>query len=36
MGEACNAASPRTEEEMEQGSGEVLEFAGAVEEESID
>lgn len=33
MGEACNAASPRTGEEMEGGATEVLEFAESIEEE---
>jgi hypothetical protein len=33
MGEACNAASPRKEEETEQGPAEVLELTGSIEEE---
>jgi hypothetical protein len=36
MGEACNAASPRKEEETEQGPSEVLGFAGSIEEDSIE
>jgi hypothetical protein len=33
MGEACNAASPRKEEETEQGPVEVLELTRSIEEE---
>jgi hypothetical protein len=36
MSEACNAASPRKEEETEQGPSEVLELAESIEEDNID
>jgi hypothetical protein len=36
MGEACNAASPRKEEETEQSPPEVLELGRSIEEDDIE
>jgi hypothetical protein len=36
MSEACNAASPRKEEETEQDPSKVPELVGSIEEDSVE